>query len=127
MAFDLSGDLFDHLLKNLEADAVTTIYDPSTYWDTLGSFRRFDQQEFVDDGFFEDAGLAKYGYIYYPENCKTQSCKVHMHLHGCLMIHQGLTKDGFKDDGFLQYAATNGIIILFPQAEYQLFGESGNG
>ena len=24
MAFDLSGDLFDHLLKNLEADAVTT-------------------------------------------------------------------------------------------------------
>ena len=71
MAYDLAGNLFDHLLTNLANNAVSSINDPSTSWETLGSFRRFDQQEFVDDGFFGDGGLAKYGYMYYPESCKT--------------------------------------------------------
>ena len=69
MTYDLAGDMFDHILKNLENNSVTTVNDGSSSWESLGSFRRFDQQEFVDDGFFGDAGLAKYGYMYYPDSC----------------------------------------------------------
>jgi poly(3-hydroxybutyrate) depolymerase len=116
MSYDLAGDLFDHLLKNLENNSLSTINAPTTSWESVGSFRRFNQQEFVDDGLFGYAGLAEWGYLYYPDSCKSisKSCKVHMHLHGCFDIHQGLTKDYFKGYGFLQYAATNDIIILFP-------------
>lgn len=118
MAYDLAGDLFDHLLKNLENNSVTTVNAATTSWETVGSLRRFNQQQFVDDGLFGYAGLGEWGYMYYPDTCKSKSCKVHMHFHGCSITHQGFTKDIFKDHGFLHYAATNDIIVLFPQAEF---------
>ena len=91
MAYDLAGDLFDHLLKNLEENSVTAVNAATTSWETVGSFRRFNQQEFVDDGLFGYAGLGEWGYLYYPDSCKSKSCKVHMHLHGCTIINQGFT------------------------------------
>lgn len=42
MAYDLAGDLFDHLLKNLENNSVTAINTASTPWETAGSLRRFN-------------------------------------------------------------------------------------
>ena len=41
----------------------------SDNWEEGGVFRRFYQGEFVDAGYFEFFGLARYGYVYYPHTC----------------------------------------------------------
>jgi len=83
----MAGDMFTHLFSNLPTNSVSTLNAPVADWRSAGTFRRFDQREFVEkDSMFDYDGLARYGYIYYPTSCKTKSCKVHMHLHGCSEI-----------------------------------------
>lgn len=69
----------------------------------------------------EFSGLAKFGYLYYPDACLQKECKLHMHLHGCAANEMGNTKGGIPTYGLLQYAITNDIIIIFPQAEFSLY------
>ena len=65
--------------------------------------------------------------MYYPNTCLEKSCKVHMHLHPCGAIHQGLSKwayDGYiQNTGLLEYAATNDLIVIFPLAEFIVWWE----
>lgn len=65
----------------------------------------------MEDGFSEE------GYVYYPKNCLAQdkSCKVHIFLHGCLMSHENYLDHFVKNMGFLETAAANDIIVVFPQ------------
>ena len=44
-----------------------------------------------------------------------------MHLHGCGMDEQGMSNDIIFGMGFFQYAATNDIILILPQAEFSIF------
>ena len=48
-----------------------------------------------------------------------------MHLHACGGIHQGISKrafDGYiENSGILQYAVSNDLIVIFPQAEFSLY------
>lgn len=85
-SYDLAGDLFEHLLTNLESNSVSSINDATSDWQSAGIYKRFLQTEFVDKNMFEFSGLARFGYVYYPNSCLTNSCKVHMHLHGCADI-----------------------------------------
>lgn len=73
---------------------------------------------------FEQHGLLRRGWVYYPNNCKTagSNCKVHMAMHGCggaSVTKIGLTGEIWpfmKNYGYLHYAAANDIIMIFPQA-----------
>lgn len=67
--------------------------------------------------------MADYGYIYYPYKCyRSKSCKVHMHLHGCGQAVDSPFFDtsSLTTGGWLEYAAANDIILLMPQAKFDL-------
>jgi hypothetical protein len=81
--YDVAGELLSFLLTNIETNAISSLNDSTEDWQSAGVLRRFKQKEFVEDVPFGQSGLAQYGHIYYPNSCISQSCKVHMHLHGC--------------------------------------------
>ena len=66
---------------------------------------------------YENSGLAWVGYVYYPHTCYENSCRIHFYFHGCQGTANGMY-DGWSDiteSGFLQYAASNDMIMVFPQ------------
>ena len=69
-------------------------------------------------------GLQQYGYVYYPTRCHdgtVANCKVHMSLHGCsLDVHKFKDYFTITDLGYTHYAASNDIIVIFPQARWSL-------
>lgn len=99
--YDMAGDMFTHLFSNLPTNAVSSLNEPAADWRSAGTFRRFYQNEFIEAETFEFHGLARYGYVYYPNSCKTKSCKVHMHLHGCSEIIQGWSYYAFTSFGIV--------------------------
>jgi poly(3-hydroxybutyrate) depolymerase len=76
----------------------------------------FDQTEFLAGAV--GWGLAREGVAYIPPACEGMpGCRVHIVFHGCL---QSRTTDGFGDafierTGYLRYADTNRIVLLYPQ------------
>lgn len=72
--------------------------------------------------------------VYVPDSCSSRPCRVHVSLHGCLMgmnntyqfppgLHYGDMYVLYSS--YLQYAASNDIIILAPQVvnePYNLWG-----
>lgn len=129
--YDLSGNMLKHLMANLQTNAIPTGEwgEGDTNWWQKGVLKKFYQDEFLDTYFFQVDGLAKYGYIYYPDQCYdgSRNCKLHMHLHGC-----GQTVDGIyfgyqslSDGGWMEYAVSNDIILILPQAKFDLISNSG--
>ena len=60
--------------------------------------------------------MADTGYVYVPKACgEGQPCKLHVAIHGC---HQNAAKIGrayVTDTGYLPWADSNNIVMLFPQ------------
>ena len=85
--------------------------------------RKFAQREFLgENSLFMYDGLDEYGFVYYPQICleKNNKCKVHVHLHGCTASAAIVGEDLVRNSDFLEYAAANDIIIVFPQNIYNL-------
>lgn len=72
-------------------------------------------------------GLANFGYYYIPSSCNISSsssssssaslpCKLHIALHGCTMSVSHISHQFILDTGYVQYADSNHMILLFPQA-----------
>ena len=62
-------------------------------------------------------GLREYGYMYMPYACMSGGCNLHVTLHGCNYDRDDPT-DWYKDKtNFINYAATNNLIILYPTAD----------
>jgi hypothetical protein len=79
--------------------------------------RKFDQKEFVDLKVWKFSGLAEFGYVFFPEQCiENDSCKVHVHLHGCGMGYENIFFSFIELSGLNDYAVTNDLIVLYPQA-----------
>jgi len=61
-----------------------------------------------------------YGYIYYPNTCvdvatPEKKCKIHIWLHGCFESADRREDASARHNGFVEYAASNDIIMVFPQ------------
>ncbi|EAW25656.1 uncharacterized protein NFIA_044750 [Aspergillus fischeri NRRL 181] len=63
-------------------------------------------------------GMATTGYLYVPAACKDGStvCKLHVALHGCLQSYGQIGSKFINNTGYNNWADTNDIIILYPQA-----------
>jgi hypothetical protein len=64
-------------------------------------------------------GIDEIGYIYYPFACVNENvtCKLHIYLHDCgqqvnYISSGGL--DAITGTGFLESAAANNLIVVFP-------------
>merc|ERR1712086_879605 len=77
-----------------------------------GEFWAFNQDQWNTKG----AKLDKYGYMYVPKACKKdKSCNLHFHFHGCMSSGK-IYKDTLnRKTGLLEFAATNNIVVVFPQ------------
>jgi poly(3-hydroxybutyrate) depolymerase len=77
-----------------------------------GTLLQFDQTKFIGSG----NGMDTVGYLYVPAACTTGPCKLHVSLHGCLQSHQNIGMTYINNTYYDNWADTNGIIVLWPQA-----------
>lgn len=101
-------------------DLLTTLFgsvNPPNTGALTGTLIRFDQNQQAVTGSAASLSLGQDGFAYLPASCAVgQSCRLMVALHGCL---QGFDTVGtrFVDDANLnQYADTNHMIVLYPQA-----------
>ena len=82
-----------------------------------GQFLPIDQSEFFDDRNPTAHSVDSNGWVYVPASCAQDTeCRVHVSFHGC---NQGFTAVGdqfFRRTGLNEWADTNNIIVLYPQA-----------
>ncbi|CAL8091462.1 unnamed protein product [Orchesella dallaii] len=91
----------------------------------ISGLYRFSQSEFLPKNAFGFASIPmeQYGYIYIPPRCEANSsfCSLHVAFHGCSTIQLfGGVPWHITCSGYLEVAAANNIIVLFPQAAIQL-------
>ena len=85
----------------------------------------------LDSFFWQNDALEEYGMIYYPFQCVdgTRSCKIHIHHHGCGgSIRAPAEFSGMEPidvSNFANYAASNDLIIVWPQVSWNLFAANG--
>ncbi|MFE6128064.1 PHB depolymerase family esterase [Streptomyces sp. NPDC056437] len=107
--FDAERDLLGHLLGSVTAPAGT----PG------GTLTQFDQNAYATGGRARSISLDEKGFVYVPDSCADgAACKLVVALHGC---KQGYSYQGFGsqfiDKAYLnEYADTNNLIVLYPQA-----------
>jgi poly(3-hydroxybutyrate) depolymerase len=78
-----------------------------------GNFITFAQSDFAPSG----AVLADKGSAYVPAACRARArCRVHIVFHGCKQSQAEAGSAVIRDTGFADWAETNDLIILFPQA-----------
>lgn len=62
-------------------------------------------------------GMGKTGYVYVPTSCsKGQKCRLVLSLHGCLQTADQIGTTFVTDSYLNQYADSNRLIVLYPQA-----------
>ena len=84
--------------------------------ETGGRYITFEQAPFLSG--LDDPGMADEGVVFIPENCARQAgCAPHVVFHGCKQGREKIGDTFIKGSGFARWAATNRIIVLFPQIE----------
>lgn len=107
--FDAERELLGHLLGPVAPPAATA----------GGSMIRFDQAKYAPGGSATAISMDQQGFVYVPRTCEDgASCTLVVALHGC---KQGYSYQGFgsrfMDQAHLnEYADTNNLIVLYPQA-----------
>ena len=85
----------------------------------LGTITPFSQDYYSRSKWALDADMLSMdttGYIYVPPSCATSQCDVVMALHGCLQSVSMVGLDFINQSNLNQYADTNNLIIMYPQA-----------
>ena len=80
-----------------------------------GTLVAFDQSEFFEP---TDKRVSLYdiGYLYVPTQCASEPCRLHVAFHGCKQNVSSVHDDFIRDAGYNRWAATNNIVVLYPQA-----------
>ncbi|MFF5970238.1 poly(3-hydroxybutyrate) depolymerase [Streptomyces sp. NPDC012769] len=117
---DAERELLGHLLGSVAAPAAT----PS------GTLIRFDQNAYAPGGSAAALSMGGEGFAYVPRSCADGAvCTLMVALHGC---KQGSSYQGFGtrfvENAYLnEYADTNAMIVLYPQAAATGTLENPNG
>lgn len=117
---DAEQELLGHLLGPVAAPAAA----PS------GTLIRFDQNAYAPGGSAAALSMGADGFAYVPKSCSAgAACTLMVALHGC---KQGYGYQGFGsrflDGAYLdEYADTNDMIVLYPQAAATGSLENPNG
>ncbi len=77
------------------------------------NFITFAQRDYASS----NATLADEGVVYVPSACRAEGhCRVHIVFHGCEQSRAQVGNAVIRETGFADWAETNKIIVLFPQA-----------
>jgi len=100
--YDTAGEMLAHLLGRLNAPSAEAAAD--------GRLLVFDQRPFAG------AGLDDEGYLYVPRDCAGAACRIHVAFHGCRQNARAVGERFVREAGYNRWAATNRLIVLYPQA-----------
>jgi len=103
-SYDAAGILLGQLLGPLAA--------PSPAED--GKLIAFDQAEFAG-GDPAAISLADTGYVFVPNACANERCRVHVVFHGCRQSADQIQRRFVLEAGYNRWAAANRLIVLYPQ------------
>ena len=101
---DAAGQLLTHLLGPLKP--ATNAAD--------GEIITFDQRPYIN-GSAIDASMGDEGYAFVPKACHSGGCKVHVAFHGCRQSAGEVGRRFIDGAGYNGWAASNRIIVLYPQ------------
>ncbi|HEX6014765.1 MAG TPA: hypothetical protein VFY87_23830 [Geminicoccaceae bacterium] len=85
-----------------------------------GRFIEFSQGEFTAGHQPRTLGMDEVGYLYVPASCASgrgPRCALHVALHGCMQSVSQVGDVFYKNVGLNEWADTNGIVVLYPQAD----------
>jgi len=102
--YDAAGILLRHLLGSLQA--------PTAKQD--GELVEFDQRELAG-GNAAAISMADTGYVFVPNACAKERCRVHVVFHGCRQSATQIDKRLVLEAGYNRWAAANRLIVLYPQ------------
>jgi len=112
--YDQAGALLSHIYGPLKPRTERP----------AGRLTLYDQREFDAD--LDDHGLAGAGFVYIPPACGPGAgCRVHIAFHGCNQNREKVGDTFAKTSGFLEWADTNGLIVLFPQVRITTLNPQG--
>ena len=83
-----------------------------------GELVEFDQQPYADAA--RSAGLAAKGLLFVPQDCRSggaTKCRLHVVFHGCKQGASLVGREFILGSGYLETAAANRVVLLFPQIE----------
>jgi len=90
-----------------------------------GELKEFDQKEFIKSD-FEKSGLSHKGFIFVPKHFQEKNSKsskltqfarkLHVVFHGAGQDYGSVGMAFIEDSGYIEWASTNNIVLLFPQA-----------
>jgi poly(3-hydroxybutyrate) depolymerase len=107
--YDQAGEMLGTIYGQLQPPAVRP----------EGRIVAFDQTEFVPRATAAANGMSDTGYLYVPKACEAgaqQPCRVTVALHGCLQSAEVLGSEFYTKVGVNEWADTNRIVVLYPQA-----------
>ncbi len=113
--YDASGQMLQHLFQNSPLGALKPKGKAIQQ-----NLLEFNQKEFFTES--QDLlSLDEVGFVYVPTNCKLSSprneqCRLVIALHGCLQGRSYLKDQFVSNIGLNEYAETNNVIVLYPQA-----------
>jgi len=106
--YDQAREILQQLYGPLQPNAAT----PD------GNLLAFDQHAFVAEADVERSGLAETAYVYLPNACDSEPCRVHVAFHGCKQsAAEYATNQVYFHQlaGYNEVADSNHIIVLYPQ------------
>ncbi len=102
---DLAGAILGHIYGTLKPPAIRL----------SGALREFDQSEFIEDSTAHS--MNEVGYVYVPVSCASGvRCRLHVAFHGCRQTTRDVGDVFYTRAGYNEWADTNGIVMLYPQA-----------
>ena len=97
----------NHIYSKLNNN-VTTINSASDTWADDGTLLKFDQSEYIHYDQWGSPGIRTRGWLYYPNTCAVNQCKLLVWLHG----GGGSAVNILETIG--QIAHANNIVVLMP-------------
>lgn len=107
--YDAAGALLQHIYSS------SGTLSPRNTGTLSGQLIQFDQSEFIENP--ASKSMDTTGWVYVPAACaRKEPCKVHIALHGCEQSQPQIHDAYYAHGGYNQWADTNHIIVLYPQA-----------
>ncbi|HWI34917.1 MAG TPA: depolymerase [Burkholderiales bacterium] len=99
--YDAAGVLLQSLLGKLNPRAEKE----------TGRLVRFDQSPYGN----EDVSMDATGFVYIPQRCEKERCRIHIVFHGCRQGASDVGDEFVRYAGYNAWADTNNLIVLYPQ------------
>jgi poly(3-hydroxybutyrate) depolymerase len=102
--YDAAGQLLAFLLGPLRQPAA----------EATGRLLSFDQARYAD-GDAHGVAMDDSGFVYVPQRCAMERCRLHVAFHGCGQGKSEVGERFVREAGYNRWADTNGLIVLYPQ------------